>query len=356
MYNIPMAFSWNKLPRPIVSLAPMEDVTDTVFRQIIIGCGRPDVFFTEFTNVDGIASQGRDIVARRLLYTTNEHPIIAQIWGMVPENYYKAAQELAEKGFDGIDINMGCPQHDVTKHGACSALIKNHALAQEIIQATKEGARSGRKKTPVILGSKATPESGERSWTSQDDIKDLPVSVKTRIGFSKIATEEWIGFLLEQNLPLITVHGRTAAEMSKVPAHWDEIGKAVELRNTMNKATLIFGNGDVVSLQDAKEKVAKYHVDGVMVGRGVFHNPWLFAGIDPTTKTVKDRLTLLEQHVSLYEKTWGESKSFQVLKKYFKIYLSDFDGASDMRQQFMECKNYEEALRLAKELLASLNI
>lgn len=224
-------------------------------------------------------------------------------------------------GFDGIDINMGCPQHDVTRHGACAALMKNHELAKEIIQATKDGA-------------------GE-----------LPVSVKTRIGFSKIATEEWIGFLLEQDLPLISVHGRTAAEMSKVPCHWDEIGKAVELRNKMDKKTLIFGNGDIVSLEDAKEKVEKYHVDGVMIGRGVFHNPWLFAGIDPTTKTVKDRLILLEQHVSLYEKTWGITKSFQVLKKYFKIYLSDFDGASDMRQKFMETNSYEEAKNLAQTLL-----
>lgn len=312
---------WDRLPKPIFSLAPMEDVTDTVFRQIIMSCGRPDVFFTEFTNVDGIASVGRDVVARRLLYTKNEHPIVAQIWGMVPENYYKSAQELVEMGYDGIDINMGCPQHDVIKHGACSALMKNHDLAKEIIQATKEGAGK------------------------------IPVSVKTRIGFSKIQTEEWIGFLLEQDLPLITVHGRTAAEMSKVSAHWDEIGKAVELRNKMDKKTLIFGNGDVVSLDDAKEKVAKYHVDGVMIGRGVFHNPWLFTGIDPTIKTIKDRLTLLEQHVSLYEKTWGPQKSFQILKKYFKIYLSDFDGASDMRQKFMKTNSYDEALTLARTLL-----
>lgn len=316
-----MSSFWDKLKKPVMVLAPMEDVTDTVFRQILIGCGRPDVFFTEFTNVDGIASAGRDVVARRLLYTKAEHPIIAQIWGMVPENFYKTAKELVDMGYDGIDLNMGCPQHDVIRHGACSALIRNQDLAKEIIQATKEGAG------------------------------DLPVSVKTRIGFKKIQTEEWIGFLLQQNLPLITVHGRTAAEMSKVSAHWDEIRKAVDLRNKMDKKTLIFGNGDVISLQDAQEKVAAYHVDGVMIGRGVFHNPWLFAGIDPVTQTIKQRLALLDQHVSLFEKTWGNTKSFQILKKYFKIYLSDFEGASEMRQKFMETNSYDEAKELVKNYL-----
>lgn len=311
-----MSSFWNKLPKPIFSLAPMEDVTDTVFRQIIISCGRPDVFFTEFTNVDGLSSQGHDVVARRLLFTHLERPIVAQIWGLKPENFYKQAQALVDMGFDGIDINMGCPQRDVTSHGACAALIKNHTLAQEIIQATKEGAG------------------------------DLSVSVKTRIGYSKIQTEEWIGFLLEQDLSLITVHGRAVAEMSKVPAHWDEIGKAVSLRHVMEKNTLIFGNGDVLSLEEAKEKVEKYHLDGVMIGRGIFHNPWLFAGIDPTSKSLKERLLLLEEHVRLFEKTWGETKSYQILKKYFKIYLSDFDDASDIRQEFMETNSCEDSLRL----------
>lgn len=311
---------WESLSKPIFSLAPMEDVTDTVFRQIVMLCGRPDVFFTEFTNVDGLMSVGEEIVAQRLKFERGEKPLVAQIWGVKPENFYKASQKLAEMGFDAIDINMGCPQRDVTRHGACSALIKNHILAQEIIDATRSGAGN------------------------------LPVSVKTRIGFSKIQTEEWIGFLLEQNLPLITVHGRTAAEMSAAPAHWDEIVKAVYLKNAMGKRTLMFGNGDVESLSDAKEKIALYGVDGVMIGRGIFHNPWLFAGIDITTKTLKDRLELLQKHVSLYRETWGDTKNYQILKKYFKIYLSGFDGASDLRVQFMETKSYEEVLQLVDEL------
>lgn len=316
-----MTTLWQQLPKPIFSLAPMEDVTDTVFRQVILSTGRPHVFFTEFTNVDGLESEGRDIVAKRLQFTPQEKPLIAQIWGVRPENFFKAAKDLVARGFDGIDLNMGCPQHDVTRHGACSALIKNHSLAKEIIQATKEGAGN------------------------------LPVSVKTRIGFSKIQTEEWIGFLLEQNLPLITVHGRTAAEMSKVPAHWDEIGKAVQVRDEYKKETLIMGNGDIQSLAEAKEKVATYGLDGVMIGRGIFHNPWLFKGIDPATKTLRERLKLLKAHVALYKKTWGDTKPFAILKKYFKIYLSDFEDAANIRAQFMETTTDEEALELAKSFL-----
>ena len=312
---------WERIPRPIFSLAPMEDVTDTVFRQVINDCGRPDIYFTEFTNVDGMNSRGDEKVSQRLQFEKNEKPIIAQLWGVTPDNFYLAAKRIVAMGYDGIDLNMGCPQRDVTRHGACSALIKNHTLAKEIIDATKSGA------------------------------DNLPVSVKTRIGYGKIQTEEWLGFLLEQDLPLITVHGRTAAEMSKVPAHWDEIGKVVKMRDDMGKQTLIFGNGDVQDLAQAKEKVKQYGVDGVMIGRGIFHNPWLFAEIDPTTRTIKDRLELLKKHVALYESTWGKKKNYQILKKYFKIYLSDFDGASDMRQQFMETNSYEEVKELVIKLL-----
>ena len=312
---------WERIPRPIFSLAPMEDVTDTVFRQVINDCGRPDIYFTEFTNVDGMNSRGDEKVSQRLQFGKNEKPIIAQLWGVTPDNFYLAAKRIVAMGYDGIDLNMGCPQRDVTRHGACSALIKNHTLAKEIIDATKSGA------------------------------DNLPVSVKTRIGYGKIQTEEWLGFLLEQDLPLITVHGRTAAEMSKVPAHWDEIGKVVKMRDDMGKQTLIFGNGDVQDLAQAKEKVKQYGVDGVMIGRGIFHNPWLFAEIDPTTRTIKDRLELLKKHVALYESTWGKKKNYQILKKYFKIYLSDFDGASDMRQQFMETNSYEEVKELVIKLL-----
>lgn len=316
---------WQKIEKPIFILAPMEDVTDTVFRQLLLQTGRPGLFFTEFTNVDGLFSKGAAAVAKRLKFLPKEKPLIAQIWGMQPENFRKAAQLLGEMGFDGIDLNMGCPQHDVTSHGACSALIKNHPLATEIIRATQEGA-------------------GE-----------LSVSVKTRIGFSTIQTEEWIGFLLTHNLPALTVHGRTVKEMSKVPAHWDEIGKAAKLRNEIAPKTLIIGNGDVLSIPEAEEKVKQYGLDGIMIGRGIFHNPWLFKpSVDPATKSLRERIQLLLDHVVLYESTWGTTKQYPPLKKYFKIYLSGFDGASETRNKFMETNTPAEGIALAEKLLAEL--
>lgn len=321
---------WDTLEKPIFILAPMEDVTDMVFRQILLQTGRPALFFTEFTNVDGMFSKGSEHVTKRLKFLPIEKPLIAQIWGMKPENFYKAAKQLGEMGFDGIDLNMGCPQHDVTSHGACSALIKNHTLATEIIRATQEGARS------TVSGQ-----------------ADLPVSVKTRIGFSTIQTEEWIGFLLTHNLPALTVHGRTVKEMSKVPAHWDEIGKSAQLRNDLAPETLIIGNGDVMSIPEAEEKAKQYNLDGIMIGRGIFHNAWLFdPTVDPSTKTLKERIQILYNHVKLYNNTWGTTKHYPPLKKYFKIYLSGFDGASEVRTKFMETNTPEEGLQLAKEYLA----
>jgi tRNA-dihydrouridine synthase len=202
---------WQKLPKPILALAPMEDVTDTVFRRIVALCARPTVFFTEFTSVDGLFSRGREEVIRRLDYTEHERPIIAQIWGNTPELFYKAAKLIAEMKFDGVDINAGCPEKNVTARGGGACLIQDPPLMKKIIAATKEGG--------------------------------LPVSVKTRLGYKKIS-DDWIQFLLEQDLDALIIHGRTAAELSKVPARWDEIAKAVKLRNDMGKNTVIIGNGD----------------------------------------------------------------------------------------------------------------
>ena len=316
---------WQSLKKPIYILAPMEDVTDTVFRRIVMQTGKPDLFFTEFTSVEGMFSKGDKKVNQRLQFTQKEKPIIAQIWGLKPENYFKAGKLLAEMGFDGIDINMGCPEKNIIKKGACSGLIHNPSLAKEIIHATKEAAGN------------------------------LPVSVKTRIGFKEIQTEKWIGFLLEQNLAALTIHGRTAAEMSAVPAHWDEIGKAVEIRNEKKLPTLIIGNGDVQSIQEAKEKVHQYNLDGIMIGRGIFHNIWLFdETVDPTKKILDERLKILVHHVKLFEKTWGKTKSFQILKKFFKIYLSGFEGAQELRMRFMETKNGEEVKELVKSFISSV--
>lgn len=308
---------WQDIRKPILCLAPMDAVTDTVFRRIIAGCGAPDIFFTEFTNVEGLFSKGSKQVLKRFQYTPLEKPLIAQIWGLRPELFYKAAGLVDELGFDGIDINMGCPVHDVAARGACSGLIKNPSLAKEMILATQEGSRG------------------------------LPISVKTRIGFSKIQTEEWISFLLSFNLDALIIHGRTAKEMSKVPAHWDEIGKVVTLKNKLNPRTVVIGNGDVMSLFDAHEKIRKYGVDGLMVGRGIFHNPWFFnPKIDPSRVSREERLKLLLEHTKLFIDTWGETKDFNILKKFYKIYVSGFDGASELRARLMDTQNREEVEKI----------
>jgi nifR3 family TIM-barrel protein len=321
-----MSNFWNELHKPIFILAPMEDVTDTVLRQVISRCGKPAVFFTEFTNVEGMFSKGERPVIQRLRYTQTERPLVAQIWGTRPENFFKAAQKLIEMGFDGIDLNMGCPASGVMQKGACSGLINNRPLAKEIIDATKEGAAGL-----------------------------IPVSIKTRLGFRTIDFS-WISFVLEQNPAVLTVHARTVSEMSKVPAHWDKLKMVVGIRNAMNSSTLIIGNGDVKSLRDAKHKVAETGADGVMIGRGIFENPFLFSGnTSLSDKTPQEKMCLLLEHMRLWQDTWGETKHFPILRKFFKVYANGFPGAQDLRMQLMETQNPDETEQVVTSFLQSLS-
>ncbi len=304
---------WKELPRPFTVLAPMDGVTDVVFRQIVTEIGKPDVLFTEFTMTDGLVSRAHDKVAERLLITADQKPVVAQIWGKNPEHYYQVAKELSESGFAGIDINMGCPVRAVVGRGSCSALIKNPSLAKEIIEATREGAG------------------------------DLPVSVKTRIGFEKEALVEWIAFLLEQNLPALTLHLRTVRELSQVPAHWELMPKIVELRNKIAPETVIIGNGDLTSLDDIHEKYKLYGCDGFMIGRGIFSNPWLFnPKIDIERVTIQERIDLFLHHIELFEKQWHGAKHFALLKKFAKTYIQNFPDAANFREKLMETKTLEE--------------
>jgi tRNA-dihydrouridine synthase len=217
---------------------------------------------------------------------------------------------------------MGCPVDAVMKKGCGAAHIKNHALTQEIVSETKRGANG------------------------------LPVSVKTRLGYDRIQTEEWISFLLEQHIDALIIHGRTAKELSKVSAHWDEIGKAVEIRDKISPETIVVGNGDVKDYQMAIEKHREYKVDGVMIGRGIFTNPWVF---EKTKKeyTKEDYLTLLLKHAKMFEEKWGKTKNFETMKKFFKMYVTGFEGASELRQELMTCKNYQEVenkIKLPKKI------
>ena len=309
---------WQKLPKPFVALAPMEDVTDFVFREIVATTlPRPDVMFTEFTNVDALSSSGYEKTIHSFKFSKEQHPIVAQIWGTNPEHFTKVAQIAEKFGFDGIDINMGCPVRAVIKNGACSALINNRPLVREIIKATRNGTNK------------------------------LPISVKTRIGFKDVETEDWISFLLEQKLDAITVHGRIAKQMSDVPANWEEIAKAVKIKNEISPNTVIIGNGDVKNYIDVLGKHKKYGVDGIMIGRGIFSNPLVF---DKTNKihTLQENKQVLIKHLDLYKKTKESNKAYGVMKKFFKMYIHGFEGANTLRAKLMETKNVDEAFSILK--------
>jgi nifR3 family TIM-barrel protein len=313
---------WEELPRPIKVLAPMEDVTDTAFRRIIGRCGKPDLYFSEFTSVEGLMSAGREHVIHRLEFTELERPIIAQIWGLKPEKYEEAAKLIAELGFDGIDINMGCPVPKIVKGGACSALIDNPDLAVEIIKATQQGA-SG-----------------------------LPVSVKTRLGFKTRKLESWFDTLLNQNLQAITVHARLAKDMSEKPARWEEITHVVNMRNQMGCKTIIIGNGDLQDLKDLETRVAATGADGGMVGRAALFNPFFFSDKNIHIKDVSahHKVDLLKQHLELVSERWGSSASLGVMKKFSGVYLVNFQGASAIRQHIMELRTLGETLEYLERL------
>lgn len=317
---------WQELKntqRPFFVLAPLDDVTDTVFRQVVIKAGRPDLMMTEFISADAYVRGGTAVVEPKLRFTADEQPLIAQIWGREPAHYEALAREVSKRGFVGIDINMGCPEKNIVRQGCCAGLIRTPEKAAEIIAATKRGA--GR----------------------------LPVSVKTRIGFDKVVTEEWISHLLEQDLDALIIHGRTAKEMSKVPARWDEIGRAVALRDKISPGTVIVGNGDILSRAQGQEMAAASGVDGVMIGRGIFTNIFVF---DESSRQpdLADRLELLLYHLDLHEQTWQGSKKFVPLRKFFKIYVSGFDGAAKLRAELMETTDYETARQLVRAQIESL--
>lgn len=320
---------WHGQTTPLYMLAPMEDVTDTVFREIVLhnsSSNKLHILFTEFTSTDGMCHPiGKERVRHRLKVNSSELQLlkekgvklVAQIWGNKPENYRKTIEmiQAEEHPFDGIDINMGCPVKNVVSHGSCSALINQPDLAKEIIQASKEAT-------------------------------NLPLSVKTRIGFKKIETESWINHLLHQPIDAIILHGRIQKQMSDGVANWNEILKAVDLRNNLNSTIKIIGNGDISSINEADEKASKYGVNGVMIGRGIFKNPWLFSPINEFDIDSNVRIQTLLYHVKLYCSTWHKTKNFAILKRFFKIYISGFKGASELRHNLMQTNSENEVIKV----------
>jgi tRNA-dihydrouridine synthase len=298
----------------------MYDVTDTVFRQIIADTAAPDLFFTEFVNVDGLQSAGRQKIIHRLKYSEEERPIIAQIWGKQPGNYHQTAKELVDIGFDGIDINMGCPDKAVLKNGCCGALINNHELASEIIEQTRHGA-------------------GDK----------IPISVKTRIGFREF-DRKWMEFLLRQKLSMLSIHLRTVREMSKVPAHWELMDEIRGMRDQLSPDTLLVANGDVQTRQQAEELAKKHKIDGVMIGRGVFGDPYVFAEKSPWDEMPpEEKMVLYQRHVELFEKTWkNNERPIVTLNKFCKIYINGFEGAKELRDELMHAKDAGDLLSKLK--------
>jgi tRNA-dihydrouridine synthase len=322
--------NYRELPKPFFVLAPMDDVTDTAFRQIVQTSAPPDLFFTEFVNVDGLMSPGRDKLLKKLRFAASEKSLVAQLWGLRPENFMAVAQQIAdgsltrelglpqECNFVGVDLNMGCPAKSEVQNGACSALIKreNRQLASDIIEAARAG----------LAGC-------------------LPLSVKTRLGFNEVDMT-WFEFLLGKDLDMLTVHGRTRKEMSKVPAHWDLIGAVRQLRDELAPAILVVGNGDVESRQQGEALAVEHGLDGIMIGRGVFKDPYIFAADSPWETMPKDeRVVLYRRHVELFASTWqhGE-RNIKTLNKFCKVYINGFDSAKELRERLMAADSTSELL------------
>lgn len=314
-----MSFLHN-LPRPFFIMAPMANVTDPAFRRIIAKYGKPDVMYTEFISANGLMSPGREVLLKDLLYSETERPIIAQLFTADPERMYGAAKLIQELGFDGLDINMGCPDKNVMKQGAGACLIKNPSLARELIRAAKAGA------------------------------PDIPLSVKTRIGDTKNTLKEWLPELLAEKPEMIIVHGRTRKEMSKVPAHWETITEAVEIAR--GSGVLIVGNGDVTDIADARAKAEQTGCDGVMLGRAIFGNPWLFNIVKNISQiSISERLHVMIEHSKLFMELLGDVKSFHIMRKHYKAYANGFDGAKELRIELMKTENVAEVEKIVKKFL-----
>ena len=350
---------WHDLPRPFFILAPMEAVTDVVFRHVVAKAGAPDIWFSEFTNATGWAHAGDRAIGGRLIKTADENPIVAQLWGSDPASMEKLARHCAELGYDGIDINMGCPDSSAVKSGGGAGMILNPENAAAIIAAAKVGG--------------------------------LPVSVKTRLGYSRIDEwRDWLTHILKQDITNLTIHLRTKKEMSKVPAHFELIAEIKKLRDEIAPQTLLTINGDIRDRAHGLELVEQYGVDGIMIGRGVFTNPFAFANTEPlaikseeasaarvrqgagaldrtrseaasedfdseeVTRIIEKRIDLLKLQLDLYDEYHDRTgRPFETLKRFFKIYIRDFAGASELRDKLMHAKSTDEVRALlSEEILA----
>ncbi|HCF87959.1 MAG TPA: hypothetical protein DEV72_22475, partial [Ktedonobacter sp.] len=351
---------WDTLQQPIIALAPMDGVTDAPCRTMHGLYGRPDVVLTEFTNVEGLW-RGSDRIYRDFLYTPAERPVVAQIFGCQPEYFYKAAHVVCELGFDGLDINMGCPAKTIANRGGGAGLIRVPDTAKAIIRAAQQGVRDWSNGQTLedlemhperIRRIRQMNEERVRVWGDNARIERrlLPVSVKTRLGYDSIVITDWVQELLELEPHVISIHGRTLAQHYKGEANWEAIAAASEIVRKTD--TLILGNGDIHNLYQAAQRIRAAGVHGVLIGRASFGNPWLFrdraqlkkllnAGINPTiedlpeaTPTRAERLLMALEHARVHAKLKGEDH-FVELRKHMGWYLGHFHGAKRVRNELV---------------------
>lgn len=316
---------WEKLPRPFFALAPMEDVTDVAFRTLIAKYSSPEIsriFYTEFTSADGLLladEPGKRKLMKKLQFSDAERPIVAQLFTAEPKHMEDAARLCKESGFDGFDINMGCPVNEVVRQNCGAALIKEPQKARELIRAAKRGF-------------------------------DGPVSVKTRLGFNDDELETWLPELLAEEPAAVVMHARTRKDMSAVPARWERIERAVEIRDSLGSKALIVGNGDVKDLADGREKCAATGADGAMLGRAVFGNPWIFSGrTDEPAR--EEKIAMLIEHIELFRSHMTGFVNDALMKKHFKAYIAGWDGAKELRTRLMEAPSLADAHALLAENL-----
>jgi len=347
---------WENLSQPIIGLSPMDGVTDLPFREICQKYGRPDVLFTEFSSVEGICRQAVDLL-KEFRYLPAQRPIIGQIYGTTPEFFRQSAILLCELGFDGVDINMGCPAKNVAHGGAGAALIQTPALAQQIIQATQAGvvqwaAGADLAACPNLSQEIKTATLQMKLESQTNDLvrRLIPVSVKTRIGFDKIVVQDWLKTLLEMSPAAITVHGRTLRQLYSGQADWEAIGLAAETVRESGVKTKILGNGDITSRAQALSRISETKLDGVLIGRASFGNPWIFSTEQvELTPELKAKVAL--EHARLYEQTYGQDKKFSFLpmRKHLSWYTHSFPQARELRSVLVRSNSSSEAEAIFKQ-------
>ena len=327
---------WKNLKSPIIGLSPMDGITDAAFRYMLAKTHKPDVIYTEFVNVEGLA-RGAVSMLDHLIYNKIERPIVAQIYGIETESFYKVAIMCCCLGFDGIDINMGCPANKVARRNSGAGLIRVPEQAKKIIRTVKQAVTDW--SNGISLEEAGLRPKIINHLTESGDShphKLIPVSVKTRTGVDDIIAEEWVKHLLEEEPAVIAMHGRTLKQMYSGEANWEILGKVAKIVHQTN--TLFLGNGDIKSLNDAHERIKKYGTDGALIGRATCGNPWFFSGIEPT---MEERFKAAIDHARCFEEM-SMKHAFFAMRKHLAWYCKGFDGARELRKELMQTNSSDE--------------